>query len=101
MKTDKDLKKAMSKQSMKGIKNILENDNPQFKIFGTERRKLKKELSGLKSFINGFWYEHQMDKDMVSFYGGSDTFPMCDEAAKEMYNYYVEEIKKLEVKYNE
>ena len=74
------------------------NNNPQFKIFGTERRKLKKELSELKMFVKDFWYYHQMDKDMASFYGGTDTFPMSDENAKEMYDRKVEEIKEIENK---
>ncbi len=103
MKTDENLKRPMSKTSMKGIKKVL--DRPQYKIFGTERIKLKKELSELKSFIKGFWHEHQMDKDMTSFYSGTDTFPMSDDAAKEMYDKNIEKIKlienKLKTKYNE
>jgi hypothetical protein len=31
------------------------NQNPTYKIYGEERRKLKKELSLLKSLVNGYW----------------------------------------------
>lgn len=71
-------------------------NEPQYKIYGSERRKLKKQLSLLKSFLKNFWHHHQVDKDMASFYGGSDTFPMSDEDAKLMYDNKKEDIQELE-----
>lgn len=70
--------------------------NPQYKINGVERRKLKKELSELKSLCKSFWYYHQLDKDMSSFYGGSGDFPMSDEKAKEKFENYKVRIKEIE-----
>jgi hypothetical protein len=58
-------------------------DEPQFKIHGDERRTLKKELSFLKLIVKDFWYDHMMEKDMASFYGGSDSL-MSDADAKVM-----------------
>jgi len=76
-----------------------------YKIHGIERRKVKHELSGLKSFVKTFWYYHQLDKDMTSFYGGSETYPMSDELATQKFNETNEKIKLLEEKlsilYNE
>lgn len=66
-----------------------------FKISGKERRKVKKELSELKSFMKSFWHEHQMEKDMSSFYGGSDMV-MEDDVAKELYDKTMKQIKTLE-----
>jgi hypothetical protein len=70
--------------------------NKQFKIYGLERKKLKKEVSELRSFLKDFWFHHQMDKDMSSFYGGSDNYPMTDENAKEMFKNSTEELGRLE-----
>jgi hypothetical protein len=70
--------------------------NPQFKINGIERRDLKKELSKLKSLCKNFWYYHQLDKDMCSFYGGSGDFPMSDEEAMEKLQLAFIKIKKIE-----
>ena len=39
------------------------NNEPIYKINGLERRKVKKHLSELKSFIKHFWYYHNLDKD--------------------------------------
>lgn len=75
--------------------------NPQFKIFGSERRKLKKELSELKSFVKNFWHFHQMEKDMSSIYGSTNGFPMSDEKAKELYDIKIVEIEQLENLLNE
>lgn len=55
---------------------------PTFKIHGAQRKQVKKELSQLKSFVKNFWYYHQLDKDMASFYGDKEGFPMSDEQAK-------------------
>jgi hypothetical protein len=70
--------------------------NLQFKINGIERRKLKKELSELKSLCKSFWYYHQLDKDMCSFYGGSVDFPMSDEEAMEKLKLAFIKIKEIE-----
>jgi hypothetical protein len=70
----------------------MENE-PQFKIHGTERRTLKKRLSFLKSFVKTFWYDHQMEKDMSSFYGGN---MMSDEDAQKMFDEKTLSIVKLE-----
>ena len=70
--------------------------NPQYKISGVERRKLKKELSELKSLCKSFWYYHQLDKDMSSFYGGSGGFPMSDEKALEKWEIANIKIKEIE-----
>lgn len=71
-------------------------NQPQFKIFGEERRKLKKELSLLKSFVRHFWHYHQLDKDMTQFYGGSENYPMSDDVAKQRYDQDLIKIKQLE-----
>lgn len=71
------------------------NNSPQFKVYGIERRKLKKELSLLKSFVKNFWYFHQLDVDMASFYGGN---VMSDERAQAIYNNKLKEIEELEKK---
>lgn len=72
-------------------------NEPQFKIHGLERRKLKKQLANVKSFVKDFWHYHQMDKDLASFYGSSSTFPMSDHQANDIYKKKKEEIKNLEV----
>jgi hypothetical protein len=76
-------------------------NEPQFKIFGEERRKLKKELSLLKSFIRHFWHYHQLDKDMTQFYGTSGNYPMSDDVAQQRYDKKIEQIKYLESKLQE
>ena len=43
-------------------------NEPTYKIHGIERRQLKKELGELKRYVKNFWYYHQLDKDMTSFY---------------------------------
>jgi hypothetical protein len=73
------------------------NESPQFKIHGLERRKLKHELSASKSFLKNFWYMHQMEKDMVGFYGGD---LMSDECAQSLYEQTEKKIKELELKLN-
>jgi hypothetical protein len=69
---------------------------PTFKVHGTERRQIKKELSELKAFVKNFWYYHQLDKDMASFYGGKEGFPMSDEQAQKKVDNAVLKIKALE-----
>jgi len=51
-------------------------------IHGIERRRLKKELSELKQFSKWFLYYHQLDKDMTSFFGSTEDYPMTDEEAQ-------------------
>ena len=70
-------------------------NSPQFKIFGNERRAVKKELGELKRYVRYFWYYHQLDKDMTSFYGGN---PMSDEKAQMKFDTANEKIKVLEEK---
>ena len=70
----------------------------QFKIHGLERRLLKKKLGELKRHVKNFWHYHQLDKDMASFYGGSDKYPMNDDKAKKIYDKTTMEIKELEEK---
>jgi len=71
-------------------------NNPTFKIHGEERRKLKKELSQLKSFARYFWHFHQEDKDLSSFYGCSKNYPMSDENAAKKFEETNLKIKELE-----
>lgn len=68
-------------------------NEPQFVISGKERRKVKKELSILKSFVKGFWYFHQLEKDMGSCM-------MSDEDAKIMFEKRSKEITQLQTKLN-
>lgn len=82
----------------------MENNNPNnaianrpiFKIHGLARREKKKELSLLKSVVKNYWYAHQLDKDMTSFYGGHEGYPMSDEKSKEIFEKRKQEIEKLE-----
>ena len=71
-------------------------NQPQFKIHGDERRKLKHELAQEKSFLKTFWHYHNLDKDMASIYGGSGDFPMSDERAEVVYNQRKEKVERLE-----
>lgn len=59
-----------------------EENNTLFLIRGMERKKIKRQLSELKSYAKNFFYFHLLDKDMATFYGGSDKYPMSDEKAK-------------------
>ena len=71
-------------------------NQPIYRINGIERRKLKKELSQLKSFLKNYFYYHQLDKDMVSFYGESEQYPMSDNEAEKRYIEILSEVKELE-----
>ena len=73
-------------------------NTPQFKIFGDERRVVKKELGELKRYVRYFWHYHQLDKDMASFYGGREDYPMSDEKAQMKFDTANEKIKVLEEK---
>lgn len=70
-------------------------NKPTYKIHGSERKKLKKELSKINSFLKSFWYYHQLDKDMSSFYGDS-TWLMSDESAKNRFEIEKIKAKKIE-----
>ena len=74
------------------------NNQPTYKIHGAARREMKKRASLLKGFLKTFWYDHQMDKDMASFYGGSPGYPMSDEAAQEMFDTKTKELEILNAK---
>lgn len=73
-------------------------DKPTYKIHGIKRRKLKKELSKLKRYVRDFWYYHQLDKDMTSFYGGKEGFPMSDDEAQKIVDKTKKKIEQLEDK---
>ena len=77
------------------------SNKPQYKIHGDERREFKNVRSHLRRFVKDFWHDHQMDKDMASFYGGSGGFPMSDEDAKTLYNTKVVDLEKLEMRLKE
>lgn len=80
------------------------NNIPEFKIHGLQRKHLKKELSALKSYVKNFWHYHQLDKDMCSFYGGTNsatngganTYPMDDNTAQQKFDLAIIKIKDLE-----
>lgn len=74
--------------------------NYNFKIKGSQRRKLKKELSELKHFIKYFWYHHNLDEDMCSFYDRSEKHKICDEKAKVIFENTNIQIKKIEEELN-
>lgn len=71
-------------------------NNPKYKIHGTERRTLKKELRSLKIYVKKFWYYHQLDKDIASLYGIKESYLMTDDEAQKRINNTVLNIKSLE-----
>ena len=73
-------------------------NSPQYKIFGEERRKLKKELSLLKQSVRYFWHFHNEDKFMTQFYGSQEGYPMSNEEAEKRYNKKILQIQQLESK---
>ena len=74
-------------------------NNPQFKVFGQERRALKKVLLEKESLQKNFWRFHQMDKDMSEVYGGD--YLMSDQKAKELFEKREKEIEELKKILNE
>lgn len=66
-----------------------------FKIHGTKRRQLKKELNKLKLYVKNFWYYHELEKDMISFYGSKETYHISDEDAQIKINNTKTKIKKI------
>lgn len=93
------IKKEKKEKERKLRNSIIKSgkDNTPFLIRGIERKSLKKELSELKSCAKNFPYFHQLDKDMASFYGGSDEYPLSDEKAKERIEEIKDRIKKIEL----
>ena len=69
---------------------------PQYKIHGKPRRKLKSELSLLRGFVKGFWRNHQFEKDMYWIHGCDASKLMHDEDAEELVSRKKKEIKSLE-----
>lgn len=70
---------------------------PIFVIHGKERRALKKRHSEIKAFIKGYWYHHQLDKDMCDLYGcHTETYPMDDIKAEKQYIEYVKLLNDIE-----
>jgi len=70
--------------------------NPTFKIYGQKRRELKKKLNELKSYVRYFWHNHQLEKDMFSFFGSGPV--LSDEVAQEKFDKANAEIAELETK---
>ena len=71
-------------------------NEPTYKIHGIERRQLKKELGELKRYVRNFWHYHQLDKDMTSFYGYKDGYPMSDDEAQQRVDKAKNQIEQLE-----
>lgn len=69
-----------------------------YKITGKKRKKIKKEISQLKTEIKNFWYFHQIDKDFAFCYGSTDNYPISDDEAKMIYEDLVDRQKYLEKK---
>ena len=70
--------------------------NPTFKIYGPRRRKLKKELGELKSYVRYFWHNHQLEKDMFMFFKSGNV--LTDDEAQERFDQANAEIAELEAK---
>jgi hypothetical protein len=77
------------------------NNEPIYKINGLERRKVKKHLAQLKSFIKNFWHYHNLDKDMYSFYSPDNNSMMSDANAQLLYDSKIEEINKITAELDE
>jgi hypothetical protein len=77
------------------------NNEPIYKINGLERRKVKKHLAQLKSFIKNFWHYHNLDKDMYSFYSPDNNSMMSDANAQQLYDSKIEEINKITAELDE
>ena len=77
--------------------NIVLMNEPQFEIYGDERRKLKRDLAQLKCFVKDFWYRHQTDVDMGLIHNcETSTFSMSDDTAQEKYDKAVENMATIE-----
>jgi len=69
----------------------------KFRISGIERRQFKKELASKKSFLKHFWHYHRLDKDMCSFYGGREEYPMSDDRAQKRFDEVSREVEQMEL----
>ena len=67
---------------------------PQFKIYGHERRAKKRELSLLRRSLCDYWHHYQVNEDMYGFYGHEN--PLSRSAAQEHYDSVCGEIDALE-----
>lgn len=79
------------------------DNQPTYKINGLERRKVKKKLAELKSFVKNFWHYHNLDKDMYSFYSTDNIGLMSDSDANAqlLYDSKIEEIDKITTELDE
>jgi len=77
------------------------DNQPTYKINGLERRKVKKHLVELKSFVKNFWYYHNLDKDMYAFYSPNDKSQMSDTNAQLLYDKKILEIEEISLKLDE
>ena len=68
--------------------------NPQFKIFGHERRALKRELSLLKRRTGSFLAWHGANNDMYEVFGHES--PISNDAAEQIQMEAAAEIKRIE-----
>lgn len=75
----------------------------KFKISGQERRNLKKILHEYIAYEKGFWYYHQLDKDMAAMTGSwsRGNYPMSDEEAQKRYDNILSKIKDLKEQLDE
>lgn len=68
----------------------------QYLLSGIPRKKYKRELNSLKSFVRYFWHFHQLEKDMCGAPNDDACYPMPDEQAKQVYDKACEKIKQME-----
>lgn len=76
-------------------------NKPTYKIYGLERRKLKKELSILKLQIKNFWYYYQLDKDMCSFFNCDESWLGSDKEMKIKYDKMCTDAQSIESELSE
>jgi hypothetical protein len=67
---------------------------PQFKIYGRERRALKKEVGLLKRSLANYWHYWKVNDDMYSCYGHENPESKAD--AEKYYDSVVAEINEKE-----
>jgi hypothetical protein len=72
-----------------------------YKIKGEKRRKLKKEKNELQSYIDNFWYHHQLEKDMYLGFGYASKRLMTDKQAEQKFKEAQQELKEIENLLNE
>lgn len=60
-------------------------NKPIYKIHGTKRRELKKELSLLKRFTKNYWSDYNLNNDMYRFYNCQNpNLPTKEQAQKHL-----------------